>query len=634
MKFSLFQIVFLLFAVWLPRDHAMAQETDSVRIAPSVRTRYSLERLLFKADSCRAVYDFPSAVEFSTRALEATDSVKRGRAEEQLILSQNGLRMMDYCSQPIVIARQRFSLEDFFLFYPLPDRSWRSLPNPLDSLRDAGLSRATYVPEDAEEIYYSARDAEGIRNIYRTRLADSLWTVPTLINESLTSASDEIFPMLSPDGESLYFSSKGLYGMGGYDLYVSRWNPQTRDWEVPTNMGFPYSSPYDDFLFLNTGDGAYSIFASNRDCSRDSVMIYVLEYDGMPVRKAVGDVRELRKLAALEPAGDPARMDNSAAVSGANLQNEDIQRYMDKMKEVRMIRDSVNRFSTDLDTLRAALVSAPEEERAALIQTISDRETLLPALNDSLSRAVRAIQAIEMDFLVKGIVLDADKLQADADKEVVGAASGYAFSKKNFGDPLRMDFNKPAPSFDYTFKILPEGRFALDNTLPGGLVYQIQLFTVSREVSLADLRGLSPVFKHPRSSGAYAYSVGVFRLYQDVLDNLNKVKRLGFRDAFITAYNNGTSISVRDARAMESRIRILYSVKIFPDDGHSLSEPALAAIRRYPDIDLVRSTEAGSVVFLVESFEEIAAAEALVAALKATGVAHATIHESMANLAR
>jgi hypothetical protein len=310
----------------------------------------------------------------------------------------------------------------------------------------------------------------------------------------------------------------------------------------------------------------------------------------MPVRKAIGDVRELRKLAALEPAGDPARMDNSAAVSGANLQNEDIQRYMDKMKEVRMIRDSVNRFSTDLDTLRAVLVSAPEEERAALIQTISDRETLLPALNDSLSRAVRAIQAIEMDFLVKGIVLDADKLQADADKEVVGAASGYAFSKKNFGDPLRMDFNKPAPSFDYTFKILPEGRFALDNTLPGGLVYQIQLFTVSREVSLADLRGLSPVFKHPRSSGAYAYSVGVFRLYQDVLDNLNKVKRLGFRDAFITAYNNGTSISVRDARAMESRIRILYSVKIFPDDGHSLSEPALAAIRRYSDIDLVRST--------------------------------------------
>jgi len=40
------------------------------------------------------------------------------------------------------------------------------------------------------------------------------------------------------------------------------------------------------------------------------------------------------------------------------------------------------------------------------------------------------------------------------------------------------------------------------------------------------------------------------------------------------------------------------------------------------------------VVFLVESFDEIATAEALVAALKAAGVAHATIHESAANLIR
>ena len=61
-------------------------------------------------------------------------------------------------------------------------------------------------------------------------------------------------------------NSKGLYGMGGYDLYVSQWNSETGDWDVPVNMGFPYSSPYDDFLFINTEDGKYSIFASNRGC--------------------------------------------------------------------------------------------------------------------------------------------------------------------------------------------------------------------------------------------------------------------------------------------------------------------------------------------------------------------------------
>lgn len=137
-------------------------------------------------------------------------------------------------------------------------------PNQLDSLGGDGLARAIYVPDGAGDIYYSAKDEEGIRNIYCTHLSDSLWSVPALINERMTSSSDEIYPMLSPDGQSLYFASKGLYGMGGYDLYVSQWNKETGDWDVPVNMGFPYSSPYDDFLFVNTADGKYSIFASNR----------------------------------------------------------------------------------------------------------------------------------------------------------------------------------------------------------------------------------------------------------------------------------------------------------------------------------------------------------------------------------
>lgn len=153
--------------------------------------------------------------------------------------------------------------------------------------------RATFVPEGSEQIYWSAKDHEGIRNIYRTEHQDSLWSVPELINEQVTSSSDEIYPMLSPDGKQLFFASRGLYGMGGYDLYVSDWDENLKDWGIPVNMGFPYSSPYDDFLFINTADGKYSMFASNRACQADSVDIYVLEFDSMPVRKAIDSPEEL-----------------------------------------------------------------------------------------------------------------------------------------------------------------------------------------------------------------------------------------------------------------------------------------------------------------------------------------------------
>lgn len=585
-------------------------------------------RLMIKADSCRMAYNFAEAVQYSESAVEALDSTASARAEEQLLMARNGLNMMSFCSQPTVVAKQTFPLKDFFLFYPLKDHSWRKTPNQLDSLGGDNLSRAIFIPDGSRDIYYSAKDEEGIRNIYATHLTDSLWSVPTLINEQMTSSSDEIYPMLSPDGQSLYFASKGLYGMGGYDLYVSNWNSETNDWDMPVNMGFPYSSPYDDFLFVNTEDGKYSIFASNRECGRDSVTIYVLEYDSMPVRKAVTDVDELRALASLNPARDHSRIDNDAAVPDEGQQNESTKRYMDKMREVRALRDSVARFGKNLEKMRSGLAGASSEEKARLTAEISDKEMMLPTLNSALNAAVKELQNIEMDFLANGIVIDTRKLQAEADKEIVGASSGYTFSKNSYGPALHLDIMKPKPTFDYSFMILPEGRFAENNTLPEGIIYQIRIFTLGRKATVADLNGLSPVFERTTTSGRHAYSVGLFKSYKDVLSNLNKVKNRGFRDAQIDAFHNGQVINVRKARELESKVRTLFMVKIFPEDGQSLSEQAIAAVHEHSDKDLIKSVEAGSVVFTTGPFEDKSQVDVLVAALKAAGAENVSVSES------
>ncbi len=583
-------------------------------------------RLLMKADSSRMAYNFQEAVKYCEAAVDALDSTSSAKAEEQLLLARNGLNMMGFCSQPVVVAKQTFPLQDFLLFYPLKDFSWRKSPNQLDSLGGDNLSRAVYVPDGSRDIYYSAKDEEGIRNIYATHLADSLWSVPALINEQLTSSSDEIYPMLSPDGQSLYFASKGLYGMGGYDLYVSQWNKETGDWDVPVNMGFPYSSPYDDFLFVNTEDGKYSIFASNRECGRDSVTIYVLEYDGMPVRKAVTEVDELRELAALNPAGNHPGIDNGSAVSGET--DESTRKYMDKMREVRSLRDSVARFGKNLDKLRSGLATASDKEKARITAEITDKEMMLPTLNSTLNAAVKELQNIEMDFLANGIVIDTRKLQAEADKEIVGASSGYTFSKNSYGPDIRLDIRKPKPTFDYSFMILPEGRFAESNTLPDGLVYQIRIFTLSRKASVADLNGLSPVFERTTTSGKHAYSAGLFKSYKDALSNLNKVKKRGFRDAQIDAFLNGQVIGVSKARELESKVKALMMVRIYPEDGQSLSEQAIAAIHEHSDKDLIKSVEAGSVVFTTGPFEDKSQVDAIVAALKAAGVENISVTES------
>ena len=286
------------------------------------------------------------------------------------------------------------------------------------------------------------------------------------------------------------------------------------------------------------------------------------------------------------------------------------------------------RFGKNLDKLRSGLATASDEEKARLTAEITDKEMMLPTLNSTLNATVKELQNIEMDFLANGIVIDTRKLQAEADKEIVGASSGYTFSKNSYGPDLRLDIRKPKPTFDYSFMILPEGRFAESNTLPDGLVYQIRIFTLSRKASVADLNGLSPVFERTTTSGKHAYSAGLFKSYKDALSNLNKVKKRGFRDAQIDAFLNGQVIGVSKARELESKVKTLMMVRIYPEDGQSLSEQAIAAIHEHSDKDLIKSVEAGSVVFTTGPFEDKSQVDAIVAALKAAGVENISVTES------
>lgn len=591
-----------------------------------------VDSLVATGDSLHAEYSFKDALEAYTLAMEelkdsvltVEDSLLKAEVRDRMLLSENGRNMTSFADSPTVVAKHRFSLKDFFLYYPLQDRSWRPVPNQLDST-GGEFAEAVYVPEETTSLYYSSVDGDSIRNIYMTELKDTLWSVPSLLNEQMTSPSDEIYPMLSPDGKELYFASKGLYGVGGYDLYVSEWDEDLNDWSIPLNMGFPYSSPADDFLFVNTDDGNYSIFASNRDCPSDSVWVYVLEFNNMPVRKAADDPEELKRLAVLDPQNDEDRINVKVGVEADIPENSDTERYMNKMSEVRALRDTISLYNEQLESRRSSYaLSTDEDERMELTNEILAKEAILPHYQDSLEKAVAQLQKIEMEFLFKGVVIDPDKLLAKADQEVVGEATSYTFSKRNFGAPLKMDFMKPEVKFDYSFKILPVGCFAEDNTIPDGIVYQIQIFGTSTKAGVKSLRGLSPVFERKTVSGKYIYRVGLFNTYKDVLSHLNAVKKVGFRTAFIVAYIDGKEVSVSKARTAEkdkSNHPTFYEVliTIVESDMDSSTAEELRLYSEGKDIAKMMSPD-GRAIYRVGPYTDKAKADLLVSFVKEMGI--------------
>jgi negative regulator of replication initiation len=578
-----------------------AEASPSAAFMPD--TSSAMSEALSRADNLRLQYKFRESVDAYKAARDAEpDSAAKVMIDEAMVTAQNGLSMMEYCGNPVVVARKKLSVNDFFLYYPLPSGSWRSVPNVLDSLGPDTFAKAVYAPKGTTSIYYSAKDQDGIRNIFRVVDQDSIWSAPELLNESVTSSEDEVYPMVSTDGKKLFFASKGLYGMGGYDLYEAEWDDELGDWGVPVNLGFPYSSPYNDVLFANSPDGKYSIFASDRDCpDSDSLWVYVVEYDDMPVRTAVDNESDLRRLAELRPAVQSASGTSSDTEDAAS--NSELRQYADAVRDVRELKQSV---------YNQGIALSSESSAEAL--------SALAATKDSLAAAQKRLQEIEMKFFANGVVIDPDKLQKATSASSQKITESFEFTKASMGAPLAIRVAAPKQAFDYSFKVLPEGRFAEDNNLPSGLVYQIQLFTSSRKATVKDLRGLSPVFWRRKSNGSYVYSAGLFRTYKDVLSNLNKAKRAGFRYASIIAFRDGKPLDVRQARKAEADYQPLWSVRIWPLDGKSLGESEMKAIRSLTSADIAKSSEGGVVSYLIGPFSDTSELDSVISGLRSAGI--------------
>lgn len=581
-----------------------------------------------KADSLMGEYRFEEALGcLEDMAAAATDSADLSVLQGKILRCRNAIALAEFVSSPRTVAAENFHKDSFFLYLPLAERSWRICPNSLVQNRREDFPSAFYHRDGDDIIVFTDKTGNGQWGLFSTeRLNDTLWTYPSAVDEGAFSSGNVLFPMLSPDGKSLYFASDGLYGMGGYDLYVSHRDGKTGKWGVPENLGFPYSSPFNDILFAISENGKYCMTVSDRASgggqgAGDSVRVYVMEYEPLAIKRKIQDPAELKAAASLEPATSA-----TAAVKENPVQTgKGMEKYSAVLKEIRSLRDSLSKIESGLKTMREKYIasSADENMRASIRSGIEVSEAAMVRLRAESDRLNAELAAIEMDFLANGVVIDPDKALENIGNKVTGpqvVSEGFVFEKHMPGRDFEIMVEKPVKQFDYSFQILPAGRFAEDNRLPDGLIYQIQIFASAAPAGVKDLGGLSPVFMRNPSKGKYIYSVGVFETYDQARSNLGKVRSRGFGSAFINAFYDGEKISVAEGREMERKgVPSEYMVCILSPDG-SLDETASEIIKAGTSMDIIRTLNENGTVYMVGPFKTKAEAEKLAGKLIAADV--------------
>lgn len=92
------------------------------------------------------------------------------------------------------------------------------------------------------------------------------WSEPQHMGPTVNTAGMEGSVFIAADGRSLYFSSNGRQGYGGYDMYLSRRLDESwTRWSEPINLGARINSEGDDYYYTIPASGEYAYYSSERD---------------------------------------------------------------------------------------------------------------------------------------------------------------------------------------------------------------------------------------------------------------------------------------------------------------------------------------------------------------------------------
>jgi WD40-like Beta Propeller Repeat. len=132
-----------------------------------------------------------------------------------------------------------------------------------------------YETELKNRIYYGNMDTDNTYSIYsRNKMIDE-WSKESLLPGSVNDDANSNYPFLLTDGITIYYASDGENSMGGYDIFVTRYNTGTETYLNPENVGMPFNSPYNDYMYVIDEYNDLGWFASDRYQPEGKVCVYV-----------------------------------------------------------------------------------------------------------------------------------------------------------------------------------------------------------------------------------------------------------------------------------------------------------------------------------------------------------------------
>lgn len=397
--------------LYLYRYARCAQETGdyttAIKYFQLSGDKYTLKHF-YLGESYMALWRHPEALEsYQTYLSLTSNEEKKQHINEQIALAEKRARYLKRVENLSILGYTETSKHDFLSAYPLSENAGKISQDTAGSI--------TFYTQRGDRCIFASKSDSTTLLCSRFRLLDN-WEKPDTLPQSINISSIQNYPYCLNDGVTIYFASNHEDGMGGLDIYITRYNTATETFTTPENLGFPFNSTGNDYMFAVDEEKGTGYFATDRFSAKDSVRIYsfVMNDQKSYLRGMSADTLAMYARLELYNKADSTDIKKEKTADAVKdhtiirfiLNDSTVYTSMDEFKneEAKQMYEEYIRqnarleaISYQLENLRTQWTEANEEERKNISSNILTLEKGKGILTKSVQQTLLQVRQKEME---------------------------------------------------------------------------------------------------------------------------------------------------------------------------------------------------------------------------------------------
>ena len=196
--------------------------------------------------------------EKQTKAIETFENLKSQ--------SKDAARMLSNCEDVQIIDSVIVNKKVFLTVYNILSEESGTV------LESNGL--LVYENQLQDKRYYAKPDAKKKYRLYSQTKLMNKWSEEKILELPVDTIANDNYPFVLSDGITIYYASTGQGSIGGYDLFVTRYNSSSDTYLKPEQLGMPFNSPYNDYMLAIDEYNGVGYFATDRFQPEGKVIVY------------------------------------------------------------------------------------------------------------------------------------------------------------------------------------------------------------------------------------------------------------------------------------------------------------------------------------------------------------------------